>query len=202
MPWPNFHPSFSESIFYYLLRGFVANRAATLSLVSLGPEQQFVLKCITCNRNTILLASCISFSSCSWWASSCSSQDFSSSCTSCPREGHNPQRATSSKSSKGTGEMRQGTFFFSLHHIWLYKSWCAANQPVTDFFSVSSDLSSWGSPWFSGWSWTVSSLGVSVSWVITYSSLGEWAGLAELRLKQMVGTGRNECACMLPNEQQ
>lgn len=112
MPWPNFHPSFSESIFYYLLCGFVANRAATLSLVSLGPEQQFVLKCITCNRNTILLASCISFSSCSWWASSCSSQDFSSSCTSCPREGHNPQRATSSKSSRGTGEMRQGTFFF------------------------------------------------------------------------------------------
>lgn len=50
----------------------------------------------TCRRETILLASCMSFSSCSWWASSCSSQDFSSSFTSGPKEGHSPQSDTSS----------------------------------------------------------------------------------------------------------
>lgn len=58
----------------------------------------------TCRRNTILLASCISLSSCSWWASSCSSHDFSSSWASCPREGHSPQRATSSER---TGERQE-----------------------------------------------------------------------------------------------
>lgn len=71
-----------------------------------------VLPGLTCRRNTILLASCISFSNCSWWASSCSSQDFSSSCPSCPREGHNPHRDTASEMKRGTGEMRQGSCFF------------------------------------------------------------------------------------------
>lgn len=69
---------------------------------------------LTCRRNTILLASCISFSSCSWWASSCSSQDFSSSCPLCPREGHNPHRDTSSERKGGTGEMGREGVFFSL----------------------------------------------------------------------------------------
>lgn len=78
-----------------------------LSQVHLSPVLVFTWASLfgrrdfTCRRNTILLASCISLSSCSWWASSCSSHDFSSSWPSCPREGHSPQRATSSERMRG-----------------------------------------------------------------------------------------------------
>lgn len=158
----------------------------------------------TCRRNTILLASCISLSSCSWWASSCSSHDFSSSWPSCLREGHSPQRATSSERMRGRetrisrGEFRiiAGGFsvlFLDLPPKKIKKADSLPCQPARDFFSVGSDLSPWGSPWPS-WSAPASSLGVSLHWVMTYSSLGECAGLAELRLKQMV-TGRIGSVC-------
>lgn len=147
----------------------------------------------TCRRNTIFLASCISFSSCSWWASSCSTQDFSSSCPSCPREGQNPQSSISSKiDTEKSGMQQRRIWFISENEICCVRPYSIRSyQPVTDFFSVGSDLSSRGSPRSSDWS-LVSSLEPSVVWVITYSSLGEWAGLAEERLKQMVGTGSSE----------
>lgn len=134
MPWPNFHPSFSESIFLLLAPYSVDLLQIGQRPCRLYPlaQSSSLFKCITCNRNTILLASCISFSSCSWCASSCSSQDFSSSCPSCPREGHNPQRATSSKSGRGTGEMRQGTFFFTASYLALQELMCS--QPTCDRF--------------------------------------------------------------------
>lgn len=65
----------------------------------------------TWRRKTILRASCISFSSCSWWASSCSTQDFSSFCPSCPRDGHRPQ-------SSGPSETDTGTRDFSKWRRW------------------------------------------------------------------------------------
>ena len=68
---------------------------------------------VTCRRNTIRLASCISFSSCSWWVSNCSSQGRpSSSGASCPRLGHSPQRTTSPAPANGQGlntEQRRAT---------------------------------------------------------------------------------------------
>lgn len=146
---------------------------------------------LTCRWNTIRLASCISFSSCSW----CSSQDLSSSGPSSPREGHNPQRGTSSESEKrrGTRQKMRGNSLTqdSTHPFTLSERWRAAARPVRDFPSVNSDLSSLRSPWSSGWSWSVSSLGAEAVWVIAYSSLGVCAGLAELRLKQMADTGRS-----------
>lgn len=95
---------------------------------------------LTCRRKTILLASCISFSSCSWWASSCSSQDFSSSCPSCPREGHNPHRDTSSERKWGTGEMRQGSFFCCCVAgiLWIYSCSTRADVQPTNLWQISS----------------------------------------------------------------
>lgn len=86
----------------------------------------------TCRRNTILLASCISLSSCSWWASSCSSHDFSSSGASCPRAGHKPQRDPSERyNNRETGVgWAWELFLFVIHgivQILLDKNWCAAN---------------------------------------------------------------------------
>lgn len=62
---------------------------------------------LTCRWNTIRLASCISFSSCSW----CSSQVFSSSGPSNPREGHSPQRGTSSGRKQHRGEAWESQLF-------------------------------------------------------------------------------------------
>lgn len=204
MPWPNFHPSFSESIFLLLAPYSVdllqiGQRPCRLYPLAQSSSLFWSALPVTGTPSFSLLASP--------FPAAPGVHPAAPPRTSLPPAHRAPGKDTIHreppplKVAEGQGKWGKAPFF-SLHHIWLYKSWCAANQPVTDFFSVSSDLSSWGSPWFSGWSWTVSSLGVSVSWVITYSSLGEWAGLAELRLKQMVGTGRNECACMLPNEQQ
>lgn len=102
-----------------------------MHLLSLCSWQQCSL--FTCRRNTILLASCISFSSCSWWASSCSSQDRSSSCTSCPREGHSPQRETSSESK--TVEMRQGSVLLKVIIVYcLALQLLMCSQPTWDTF--------------------------------------------------------------------
>lgn len=97
------------------------NAAGTLSPIKLFPlsgasvlvftrASLFGRRHNTCRRNTILLASCISLSSCSWWASSCSSHDFSSSWPSFPREGHSPHRATSSERMKGETRVNRREF--------------------------------------------------------------------------------------------
>ena len=167
----------------------------TYSINSIHRISMVCLCSSTCRRNTILLASCISFSNCSWWASSCSSQDLSSSLPSCPGAGHRPQSDTSPGEAQHTGHdgrwQRCNTRKWGEKNLYLQQNICDANLPVSAFLSVSSDLSSPGSSWSSGWALINASLGVSEEWAMMYSSLGECAGLAELRLKQKVGNHRH-----------
>lgn len=92
----------------------------------------------------------------------------------------------------GNGTVARSTVVYCMSYI----TRCGANQPVSCFLSVSSDLS-WPSPacCSSGWWRMVSCPGVSLVRVTAYSSLGERTGLAELRLKQMASAGSTVTVC-------